>query len=100
MELIERYDAEGLETARALDSLDDDSRPLIGDLVAAASETGHMEENVGHAVIGQDEAEAFGHIEPLDPAAHLDEIERRIRSGVLRDLAAAEILRSFLAEIE
>ena len=34
-----------------------------------------MEQNVGHAVVGHDEAEPLGHIEPLDPAADLNELK-------------------------
>ena len=46
-----------------------------------------MEEHVRQAVVGNDEAEALGDVEPLDPAADLNELERTVSADVLRRLA-------------
>ncbi len=100
VEFVEGNDPEGLQAAGPLHRLDDDPRALVGDLVAVAAQAGHVEKDVGQAVIRQDEAEALGHVEPLDPTADLDQIQRRLRGRILRDLATAVILRSFLAEVE
>ena len=48
-----------------------------------------MEQNVRHAVVGDDEAEALGDIEPFDAAADLNELERPLldRSACVRLVA-------------
>ena len=43
-----------------------------------------MQENIRHAVIGNDEAEALGDVEPLDPTGDLNEIDRLILGASLR----------------
>ena len=73
--IVHRQDAEGLQSAGPGQCFDDDARPLIGGLVAVAPEAGHMQENIGAAIIGYDEAEPLGHVEPLDRPHHLDDIE-------------------------
>jgi hypothetical protein len=50
-----------------------------------------MEQNIGHAVVRDNEAETFGHIEPFDPAADLDKLESALLRGRRSNLAAALI---------
>jgi hypothetical protein len=52
-----------------------------------------MQQNIGHAVVGHDEAEALGHVEPLDAAADLNEFEIALLRGRLGNLAVALIER-------
>src|SRR5262249_17231560 len=56
--------------------LDDYPRALISNLKAVAPQARHVQKNVGHPVVGNDEAIAFGDIEPLDGAAELDDARR------------------------
>ena len=44
-----------------------------------------MQEHVGRAVVGDDEAVALGGVEPLDGARHLDEVYRRLLPRFLTD---------------
>jgi hypothetical protein len=37
-------------------------------LKAVAPQTGHVQKNIGHPVVGNDEAVALGDIEPFDDA--------------------------------
>jgi hypothetical protein len=76
-------DAEGLQTARALQHLDHHPRPFIGDLEAIAPQARHVQQNVGHPVIGNNEAIALGDVEPFDDAGELDDAR-----GLVADLAA------------
>ena len=76
-------DAEGLQAARALQHLDHHARAFIGDLEAVAAQARHVQENVGHPVIGNDETVALGDVEPFDDAGELDDARR-----LVADLAA------------
>ena len=51
---------------------------FIGGLIAVAAQTGDVQQHVGHAVVGNDEAVALGDIEPFDDAGYLDDVRRRI----------------------
>ena len=51
----------------------DDPRTFIGGLVAVAAQARHVQKNVGHAVVGNDESKTLGDIEPLDDTGQLDE---------------------------
>jgi hypothetical protein len=97
---VQRDNPEGLQPAGTLHSLDYDPRALVGDLVAVPAQARDMEKNVGQTIVGQDETEALGDIEPLDAAAYLNDIQGRICIAILRDLATVVILRSILTEIE
>jgi hypothetical protein len=66
--LIHAQDAEGLQSAIAFEHFADDARPLICGLIAVAAQHRYMEENVGHPVIRNDEAEPLRRIEPFDVA--------------------------------
>jgi hypothetical protein len=60
-----------------------------------------MQENIGQTVIGHDEAEALGDIEPLDAAADLNEFQGVLFRRCLGYLAATLIERGILPlEIE
>ena len=65
---VHREDAERLQSPRTVQRLDDDARALIGGLIAVAAEAGHMQQHVGPAIVGNDEAKTLGHVEPLDGA--------------------------------
>ena len=73
--LVHREDAEGLQAAGPGQRLDDDAGAFIGRLVAVAPQAGHVQQHVGPAVVGDDEAEALGDVEPLDGTDDLDDIE-------------------------
>ena len=66
--LVHRDDAEGLQALGPLQHLADDARALIGGLEAVAAQAGHVQQHVRHAVVGNDEAETLGDVEPLDDA--------------------------------
>ena len=85
--LVEGENPEGLEAARPLDGLDDDPGALVGGLVAVPPQAGHVQEHDRQAVVRHDEAEALGDVEPLDPAADLDQLERPIPGRILSCLA-------------
>src|SRR5262245_8556432 len=74
--------AERLQATRALQHLDHDACTLVGDLESVAAQTGHVQEDVGHPVVGNDEAVTLGHIEPLDGAGQFDDAR-----GLVTDLA-------------
>ena len=38
-----------------------------------ATQAGHVQEDVGHPIVGNDEAVALGDVEPLDDAGELDD---------------------------
>src|SRR5205085_1200205 len=48
------------------------------DLEAVAAQTRHVQENIGQAVVGHDEAVALGYVEPLDDAGQLHDAGRFI----------------------
>src|SRR4051812_42215399 len=51
----------------------------MGGLKTVAAQAGDVQEDIGHAVVRHDEAEALGDVEPLDPSADLDEGDRPFR---------------------
>jgi hypothetical protein len=53
----------------------------MGSLEAVAPEAGHVQEHIRETVIRDDEAEAFGNVEPLDPTGHLDDLD--VGSGAI-----------------
>jgi hypothetical protein len=79
---VERDDPERLQAARPLRRLDHDARPLMGGLVAVPAQARDVQENIRHAVVGQDESEPLGDVEPLDAAAHLDKVEGLLGRGL------------------
>ena len=81
-QFVHGEDAKRLQAARTLQHLDHDARTLIGDLEAVAPQARHVQEDVGHAVVGNDEAVSLGDIEPLDDAGELDDAR-----GLVTDLA-------------
>ena len=81
--LVHGENAERLQAARPLQHLDHDARAFIGDLKAVAAQAGHVQEDVGHPVVGNDEAVALGDIEPFDDAGELDDAR-----GLIADLTA------------
>jgi len=72
--LVHRDHAERLVTLGALNALDNDAGAFIGSLEAVAPKHGNVQEHVRPAVVGNDEAVAFGSVEPFDDAVDLDEI--------------------------
>src|SRR5262245_20380125 len=76
-----------LQTARALQYLDYDARAFVCDLEAVAPQARHVQENVWHAVVGNDESISFGYIEPLDDAGELNDARRLVTNVVPRGAA-------------
>jgi len=76
-------DSEGLPTLRPLHRLDHDSRALMSGLESIATQAGHVQKHVGHAVVGDDEPEPLGDIEPFDHARNLDDRCRRIADQIV-----------------
>src|SRR4051812_460784 len=70
---VHRENSERLQAARTLEHLHHNARAFVGDLIAVPPQAGHVQENVGHSVVGGYEAEAFGDLEPLDDARELDD---------------------------
>ena len=52
----------------------DDASTLVGGLEAVAAKTGNVQQHVGHAIVGDNEAKSLGDVEPLDDACQLNEI--------------------------
>ncbi len=50
---------------RAVERLDDDARTFIGGLVAAATETGDVEQDVRHAIVRHDESKPFAGVRTI-----------------------------------
>src|SRR6185295_11427268 len=69
---------ECLQAAWTLQHLDHDTGALVGNLEAVAAQTGHVQEDVGHAVVGNDKAVTLRDVEPLDDAGELDDARRLI----------------------
>ena len=46
--------------------------------MTVTTQTRHVQENVGHSVVGYDEAVALGRVEPFDDASKLDDARRLI----------------------
>src|SRR5262245_31056633 len=80
--VVHGENAERLQAARALQHLDHDACTLVCDLESVAPQTGHVQEDVGHPVVGNDEAVTLGDVEPLDDAGELDDAR-----GLVTDLA-------------
>ena len=76
--LVHRDDAESLQATGAVEGLNDDSRPFMGALVTVATQAGHMQQHIGHAVIGDDEAKTLASVKPLDRSDDLDRVEAGI----------------------
>ena len=95
--ILHGENAERLQAARALQHLDHDARALIGDLEAVAPEAGHVQENIGHPVVGDDEAVALGDVKPFDDAGELDDARRLVTNtrhrGAVDPQTAARSLR-------
>ncbi len=66
--LVHRENAEGLHSLRTVQHLANDARALISGLETVAAQARHMQEHIGGTIIGNDEAEALGDIEPFDGA--------------------------------
>ena len=73
--LIEGDHPERLPTPRPFHRLHDDARALAGGLEAVAPQAGDVQQDVRRAIVGHDEAETLGDVEPLDAAGHFDEVE-------------------------
>ena len=71
-------DAEHLQAPRAVLRLANHLGALRRGLVAVAPQHGDMQEHVGEAVVGHDEAKPLGHVEPFDPTANFDDVRSRI----------------------
>jgi hypothetical protein len=71
--IIHRENTECLQATRTLQHLDNDARPLVGNLETVAPQAGHVQKNVGHPVVGDNETVTLGDIEPLDGAGELDD---------------------------
>ena len=56
------------------------ARALISGLETVAAQARHMQQHIGGTIIGNDEAEALGDIEPFDGAGDFDQVRRRISS--------------------
>ena len=81
--LVHGEDAERLQAARPLQHLDHHARALIGDLMPIATQTGHVQEDVGHPIVGNDESVTLGDVEPFDDAGELDDAR-----GLIANLTA------------
>ena len=76
---IHAEDAERLQALGPRQHLADDARAFIGGLIAVAAQAGHVQQHVGHAVVGNDEAVTLGDIEPFDDAGDFDDRAPRPR---------------------
>ena len=75
---VHGQNTERLQATRPLQHLDHDARALIGDLMTVTTQTRRVQENIGHSVVGNDEAVALGDVEPFDDASKLDDPRRLI----------------------
>ena len=80
--LIEGYHPEGLPSAWPLGGFHHDARALAGGRESVAAQARDVNQDVGRAVIGKDEAEALRHIEPFDAPRNLDEVEGALHLSV------------------
>ena len=64
---------------RPLQHLGDDARAFVGGLETVAPQAGHVQQDVGAAVVRHDESISFGHIEPFDDTGQLDDGRRLVR---------------------
>ncbi len=76
---IERHDPEDLQSLGALQDFADDASAFARRLKAVAPQRRHMDQNVGHAIVWDNEAITLRHVEPLDLTRDLDEIESTVR---------------------
>ena len=76
---VHREDAEGLQPTGPGQSLAHDAGALIGGLVAVAPQAGDVQQHILHAVVGHDEAETLGNVEPLHHTGDLDKLDRLAR---------------------
>src|SRR5580704_7369315 len=76
--LGDREHPEHLQAAFAPLSLGDDARAFSKGGETVASENGHVDEDVSRAVVRQDEAIAFGGVEPFDSSGDLDQPDRAL----------------------
>ncbi len=74
--LIHRKDLESLVAALATLDEGNDARSLEDRLVTVAAQAGYVQENILHAIVRNDEAEAFGDVEPLDDTGDFNKIDR------------------------
>ena len=63
-----------LQAFGTLRDFTDHAGAFIGGLVAVAAQAGDVQQHIRHAVVGNDEAEPFGDIEPLDDTRQFYEI--------------------------
>src|SRR5947209_13304922 len=73
--LVHRDDAQNLEAFWPPLRLTDDMRALGRGRISVAAQHRHVQENVGKVHVRNNETIALRNVEPLDPAADLDEIE-------------------------
>ena len=71
MESLQRLDADGFQTLLALLDLHADALVFSQRTDARTLDGGDVDENVLAAIVGSDEAEALGGVEPLDGAFDL-----------------------------
>ena len=71
MESLQRLDADGFQTLLALLDLHTDALVFSQRTDARTLDGGDVDENVLAAIVGSDEAEALGGVEPLDGAFDL-----------------------------
>ena len=65
-------------TGQILQHLAEHTGAFISCLVAVAPEAGHVQKDIGHPIVRDDESESFCDIEPFDDASQLNEIGRRV----------------------
>ena len=70
---IHAEDAKRLQALGPRQHFAHDARAFIRRLVAVAAQAGHVQQHVGHAVVGNDEAVTLGDIKPFDNARHFDD---------------------------
>src|SRR5712691_3186798 len=89
--VVHRQDPEGLQALGTLQDLAHDARALIGGLEAVTAQAGDVQEHVRQAVVGNDEAVAFGDVEPFDRAGELDHAHRGLIGYVANCLGSKRI---------
>src|SRR5579883_736228 len=72
---VHRNDPEDLQALGARHRLANDARAFMGCLKSIPAQRRHMQQDIGQAVIGNDEPITFGDIEPLDPTCDLDQLK-------------------------
>ena len=74
--LIHRQDPERLIAPFPPLDKRDDARALQDGLVSVTPQAGDVQQHVLHAVVGNDEAEPLGHVEPFYDTGNLNQIDR------------------------